>query len=155
MKSQDREKRRKKSQQGVKGKVGRPKKSVKTIEESDDDLLMGEEIEADGDKFFEEAMEEVNDQGREVSWIVEDGDGDGEDDGKSHMNEEISLYQGEDLNVSKETSSHSHPSLQTHLPQIVKTPEPRLLSPPNDSKSVVREEADLVDLDDLYSWETQ
>ena len=58
-----------------KGKVGRPKKSI-TTEESNEDVLMGEEIEADGDKFFEEEIEKADGPHRRVRRSVKDGDDD-------------------------------------------------------------------------------
>jgi len=136
--SLEREKRRKKSKQGHKGQVGRPKKT-------NDPDEVGEEPQADGYEFFDE---EIQDTHSKAHGIMKDRDDDGEDDAKSRISVEILPHQNS--STSNETSSHSHPSVQTQVPQTSKTP--RLPSP---RKGPSSEEADLFDVDRLYSWEDE
>ena len=53
----------------------------------------------------------------------------------------------------KDTASHSHLSLEIHVPQIAT--DSHILSPHQDPRLDETDEADLLDVDDLYRWEVE
>ena len=135
---------------GEKGKVGRPRKLVKAMDESDDGDLMGDEIEVEGDELFEGNIEETIDTSREASRVVKREEKGTGKDGKSPAEKEDAT---DDIS---EKNSLSQEPVQKQILTNAEPPEPHPAPPYRYPQSEGKESTyELVDLDDLYSWEIQ